>query len=94
MRPEVVIRRPLHTEKSVSDMQDTNKYHFEVDRRATKHDVRAAIEALFPGIKVASVNTQWVRGKTRRQRYVRGRTPDWKKAVIGLRQGDTIDIGY
>lgn len=94
MRPDEVIRRPLHTEKSVADMQSGNKYHFEVDRRAGKNDVRLAIEAMFDGVKVASVNTEWVKGKARRNRYVRGRTRNWKKAIIKLRQGDSIDIGY
>ncbi len=89
-----VIRRPLHTEKSVEDIRARNHYHFEVDRRATKNIIRQAVEELFPGVKVCSVNTQWVRGKYRRTRLVRGRTSDWKKAIVELRPGDTIDIGY
>ena len=89
-----VIRRPLHTEKSVADIRANNAYHFEVDARATKPVISRAIEELFPGVKVVSVNTVWTRGKTRRTGRVLGRTSDRKKAVVKLRAGDVIDIGY
>lgn len=89
-----IIKRPLHTEKSVEDIQDNNRYHFEVDRRASKTQVSHAIEELFPEVKVLSVNTAPIRGKTRRMGWVRGRTPDRKKAMVKLRPSDTIDIGY
>jgi large subunit ribosomal protein L23 len=89
-----LIVRPLHTEKNVNDMRDANTYHFEVDRRATKTQVRHAIEELFPGRKVVDVRTMTVRGKKRRTRRVIGVTKSWKKAVVKLRPGDTIDIGY
>ena len=94
MESHEVIRKPLHTEKSVGDIRANNQYHFEVDRRATKHDVRRAIEDLFPDVKVCAINTQWVRGKHRRWRYTRGQTRSWKKAIVKLRSGDNIDIGY
>ena len=89
-----VIKRPLHTEKSVTDIRRTNQYHFEVDGRATKHDVRRAIQQLFPAVHVSSVNVLWVKPKPRRWRYTRGQTKSWKKAIVKLRSGDTIDIGY
>ena len=89
-----VIKKPLHTEKSVESMRERDQYHFRVDRRATKHDIRRAVEEIFPDVAVRSVNTQWVKGKTRRLRWRRGRTKDWKKAIVQLRPGDTIDIGY
>ena len=89
-----IIIRPLHTEKSVDAMRANNQYHFEVDRSATKYDIRRAIEELFPAVKVRCVNTQWVRGKVRKMRWTRGQTKDWKKAIVQLRPGDTIDIGY
>ena len=94
MDSHYVIQRPLHTEKSVADMRGTNQYHFEVHRRATRTDVKRAVEELFPGVKVRSVNVLWVRGKTRRVSWVRGRTSDWKKAIVKLRPGDTINIGF
>ena len=89
-----LIVRPLHTEKNVNDIRDANTYHFEVDRRATKTQVRHAIEELFPGRKVVDVRTLTVRGKKRRTRRVVGVTKSWKKAIIKFRPGDTIDIGY
>jgi large subunit ribosomal protein L23 len=89
-----LIVRPLHTEKNVNDIRDANTYHFEVDRRATKTQIRHAIEELFPGRKVVDVRTITVRGKKRRTRRVIGVTKSWKKAIIKLRPGDTIDIGY
>ena len=89
-----IIKRPLHTEKSVDDIRANNQYHFEVARQATKHHVRRAIEELFPGVRVRSVNMMWVRGKTRRSGRIQGKTADWKKAIVKLRSGDNIDIGY
>lgn len=89
-----IIIRPLHTEKNVNDMRNANTYHFEVDRRATKTQVRSAIQELFPGRRVADVRTITVRGKKRRSRLIVGMTRSWKKAIVRLRAGDTIDIGY
>ena len=94
MDSHYVIRRPLHTEKSVEDIRANNQYHFEVMRQAKKDDVRRAIEELFSGVKVLSVNMMRVRAKQRRWRWTRGKTRDWKKAIVKLRPGDTIDIGY
>lgn len=89
-----IIKRPLHTEKSVEDIRANNCYHFEVNRSATKTQVKDAIETLFSEVKVLSVNTAPIRGKTRRMGWVRGRTPDRKKAFVKIRPGDSIDIGY
>jgi len=89
-----VIKRPLHTEKSVSDMRVYQTYHFEVAPAASKNDVKRAVEELFEGVKVLSVRTSWVRGKQRRYRWTKGRTKDRKKAVVRLRPGDHIDLGY
>ena len=94
MRSDVIIRRPLHTEKSVAAIQNNNQYHFEVDRRANKHEIRRAVEAMFPGVRVSSVNTERVKGKARRLGRMSGHTKDWKKAIVKLRSGDNIDIGY
>ena len=94
MDSHYVIRRPLHTEKSVEDIRANNQYHFEVMRQARKNDVRRAIEELFSGVRVLSVNMMRVRAKQRRWRWTRGKTRVWKKAIVKLRPGDTIDIGY
>ncbi|KPK65612.1 MAG: 50S ribosomal protein L23 [Planctomycetes bacterium SM23_32] len=89
-----IIVRPLHTEKSVDDIRGANTYHFEVDARATKTQIRHAVEELFPGRRVADVRTTNVKGKRRRVRWRVGTTRSWKKAIVRLRPGDTIDIGY
>lgn len=89
-----VIIKPLHTEKSVNDMRANNTYHFEVARRATKSQIRHAVEELFPGRKVTDVRTVSVKGKRRRVKFNVGTTRAWKKAIVKLRAGDSIDIGY
>ncbi len=89
-----IIRRPLHTEKSVDDIRANNTYHFEVDPRASKTEIRHALEELFPGRRVVDVRTVTVSGKRRRVGFNVGWTADRKKAIVKLRPGDTIDIGY
>ena len=71
--------------------QRRNTYVFEVDLRANKIEIRHAIETLFE-VKVVSVNTTGVKGKVRRRGYVKGQKPDWKKAMVTLKEGDTIDV--
>lgn len=77
-----IIKRPIVTEQSMDHMED-NKYTFEVDKNATKPEIKAAIEEIF-GVKVEKVNTMNVRGKLKRQGVHQGRRPSWKKAVIKL----------
>ncbi|MBM2834623.1 MAG: rplW [Candidatus Brocadiaceae bacterium] len=88
-----IIKRPLRTEKSVADGEATNSYHFEVDLRANKIQIKKAVEKHFE-VKVQDVRTIVRKGKTRRVRFKLGRTKDWKKAVITLKEGSTIDFGY
>ena len=79
-----VIIRPVITEKSMESIAD-KKYVFEVAKDASKVEIRKAIEIVFPGVKVLSVNTMNVQGKAKRTRTMKyGRTSDWKKAVIRL----------
>jgi len=89
-----IVIKPLHTEKSVNDMNDANTYHFEVNPRASKMQIRRAIEELFPGCKVDEVRTLRVRGKSRRVGYSMGETKARKKAMVRLKAGHSIDIGY
>ncbi|MCK4283170.1 MAG: 50S ribosomal protein L23 [Candidatus Brocadiae bacterium] len=89
-----IVIGPLHTEKSVDDLRANNAYHFEVNTRATKSQIRHAIEELFPGCRVVDVRTMSVKGKRRRVRFSVGTTRERKKAIVKLRPGDTIDIGY
>lgn len=85
-----VLKKPLVTEKSTSLLQD-NKYTFEVDLKANKTEIKNAVESLFK-VKVEKVNTMHVKGKLKRVRQIQGRTPDRKKAIVTLKQGDKIEI--
>ena len=77
-----IIKRPIITEQSMSE-GELKKYTFEVDRRANKIEIAKAVEEIF-GVKVAKVNTMNYDGKKKRLRYVEGRRPNWKKAVVRL----------
>jgi large subunit ribosomal protein L23 len=83
-----IIIRPLLTEKSTF-LQRLNKYTFEVAKSATKIEIQKAIESLGR-CRVEKVNTLVVKGKVRRTRRGTGRTPDWKKAVVTLREGEAL----
>lgn len=87
MRVQDVIRRPLITEKSTLQRDDTNTVAFEVDRKANKVDVKRAVEAQFK-VKVAEVRIASMHGKVRRQGRFEGRRPDWKKAYVRLAEGE------
>jgi large subunit ribosomal protein L23 len=85
------IVRPIVTEQSSAAYQERGEYTFRVASDATKTSIRGAIEKLF-GVKVTNVWTSNQRGKNRRVGMAVGRRPHWKKAIVKLRQGDTIDI--
>ncbi len=85
------IVRPIVTEKSSAAYQDRGEYTFEVHPDANKIAIRQAVEQLF-GVKVTGVWTSNVRGKTRRVGKTAGHRPNWKKAIVKLREGDTIEI--
>jgi large subunit ribosomal protein L23 len=87
---EVVVR-PLITEKTSAAYQDRGEYTFEVHPDASKPQIRLAIEELF-GVKVTDVWTANQRGKEKRMGKSSGRRPNWKKAIVKLREGDTIEI--
>jgi large subunit ribosomal protein L23 len=80
------IVRPIVTEKSSVAYQERGEYHFEVHPEANKLAVKQAVEQLF-GVKVAGVWTSNQRGKTRRVGKTSGRRPNWKKAIVTLREG-------
>ena len=85
------IVRPIVTEQTSAAYQDRGEYTFRVASDATKTSIRGAIEKLF-AVKVTGVWTSNQRGKARRVGTALGRRPHWKKAIVKLRQGDTIDI--
>jgi large subunit ribosomal protein L23 len=89
MRATQVIRRPLITEKTTIAREAGEVVVFEVARDATKIDIRRAVETLF-GTKVASVRTQLMHGKFKRQGRFEGQRPDWKKAWVRLKAGEKV----
>jgi len=80
----------MRTEKG-GNLLAQNKYLFWVDRSSNKIEIRKAVEEIYK-VKVGSVNTLMVRGKLRRVRYQMGKTAEWKKAVVTLREGSKIDL--
>ena len=88
--PYSVILSPIRTEKGTR-MLPFNKYIFCADISANKIEIKHAIEEIYK-VKVKSVNTVIVGGKKRRVRFAEGKTPDWKKAIVTLKQGDKIDV--
>ena len=88
--PHEVIIRPIVTERSF-DQMSLNKYSFEVARSAPKEEIASAVETLF-NVHVKKVNTQWVKPKTKRVRYVTGKTRSWKKAIVTVADGEQIEI--
>lgn len=91
MNAQQVIIEPLVTERSMLMRDDQNKYAFRVHVRATKPEIRKAVEELFD-VKVVAVTTMNVIGKTKRLgRYV-GRRSAWKKAIVKVASGQKIEI--
>jgi large subunit ribosomal protein L23 len=91
MQSHYVIKRPILTEKSTYAMNERAQYSFEVDPRATKDDVKKAVEQLYK-VKVVGVNTQNRKGKERRLKYGVVTEPTTKKAIVRLAEGQTIDM--
>lgn len=84
-----IIRYPSITEKNTSLKENQNKYVFEVLRKATKPEIKEAVEKLF-SVNVLSVNTILVKGKKKRMGRNVGYRSDWKKAIIRIPEGQTI----
>jgi large subunit ribosomal protein L23 len=86
-----VIRRPMVTEKSTRQKEESRQYVFEVHRDANKIEIQSAVERLFK-VKVLQVRTSNVLGKVKRLGRKYGKRPDWKKAIVTLKEGDRIDF--
>lgn len=85
-----IIKTVRVTEKGTTQAEKFNQYTVVADRRANKLQIRSAVEELFK-VEVTRVNTLRVRGKARRQRTAQaGKTADWKKAIVTLKEGDKI----
>jgi large subunit ribosomal protein L23 len=90
MQPTHVIIRPVISEKTFA-LAEAGKYTFRIHDDAHKTEVRQAIEQLFD-VGVLEVRTAWVKSKPKRRGQTAGRTRRWKKAIVQVREGDTIPI--
>ena len=86
-----LIKRPLVTEKATDDTGKRNAYAFRVPRNVNKIEIKKAVEHLF-SVKVKSVNTLTVKSKWKIRGRSIGRTQEWKKAMVVLQEGQTIDV--
>ncbi len=86
-----VLKRPLVTEKCTAEADEHNRYSFEVDRRATKPEIKAAIEEVY-SVRVVAVATQMRKGVYRRTKTGENRSSDWKKATVQIHEEDRIEL--
>ena len=86
-----ILIRPVISEKGYEIQADNNCYVFEVRKDANKIEIRKAVEALF-NVHVEKVNTINVKGKPKRLGVFQGRRRSWKKAIVKLREGETIEF--
>ncbi|MEN6446076.1 MAG: 50S ribosomal protein L23 [Candidatus Cloacimonas sp.] len=89
IHPRNIIISPIITEKSSNQVQKQNTYSFKVSGNANKIEIKKAIERIF-AVKVLAVNTICYQGKPKSLGKYNGKRPDWKKAIVTLRKGDTI----
>ncbi|PWU20193.1 MAG: 50S ribosomal protein L23 [Bdellovibrio sp.] len=85
-----ILKKPLISEKNAV-LNAAGVYVFEVEREATKPDIKGAVEKFF-GVRVQSVRTVNCRGRAKANKYGRGRTPHWKKAMVKLAAGEKIAL--
>jgi len=90
MEARDIIIRPIISEKSY-DQIEQNRYTFQVDTRATKPQIARAVHEIFD-VTVTCVNTMRVHGKPKRQGYTSGHRSNWKKAIVTLKEGDSIEF--
>ena len=89
--PRTIVRRALISEKGTRLRESKNGYLFEVAQDANKIEIKKAIEAIF-SVKVDAVHTLRMHGKPKRLGRYAGHRSDWKKAVVTLRKGSTIEL--
>ncbi len=86
-----IVKRPIISEKSERNRELHRQFSFEVHREATKIQVKAAVETLY-NVHVTSVHTSVARGKNKRVGKNMGQRPNWKRAVVTLKDGETISL--
>jgi large subunit ribosomal protein L23 len=89
--PRSVILKPLVTEKGSRLREDGNKYLFSVVPDANKIEIKKAVQEIFD-VKVKDVQTLVMHGKVKRMGAFQGKRPDWKKAIVTLEEGQSIDL--
>lgn len=89
--PRSVVLKPLVTEKGSKLREEGNKYLFSVVSDANKIEIKRAVEEIF-NVKVRDVQTLVMHGKVKRMGAFEGKRPDWKKAVVTLEEGQSIDL--
>ncbi len=91
VNPIYILKKPVLTEKSTEAMNEFGRYTFEVDRRATKTEIRAAVEELY-GVHVEGIETRTLKGKLKRLKYGYVREKQLKTATVRLRDGESIEL--
>ena len=91
MRADTILRRPIVLTEKASLLKEKNQVVFEVARAANKAQIKDAVQSMF-GVNVLDVNTLVMRGKERRMGRGHAKTQNWKKAIITLKEGDSIDF--
>ena len=91
LHPNEVLLAPVVSEKSYAQIEDNNTYSFRIHPDAHKTQVRQAVEELF-GVTVLRVNVSKVQSKPKRRGMHKGTKPGWKKAIVQLKAGDSIEI--
>jgi large subunit ribosomal protein L23 len=89
-----ILQKPILTEKASALTEKSNRFTFRVDHRANKLQIKAAIEKMY-GVNIVALNTMVVDGKAKSRNtkggLVSGRSPKYKKAIVTLKDGETID---
>ena len=91
MHVEQVLLKPLLTEKSSIETENTNRYVFKVQRKANKYQIKDAVEKMFD-VKVVNVRTAVLPGKVKRAGRSVKKTASWKKAYIKIQEGQTLEL--
>ncbi len=86
-----ILKRPLVTEKSTTEKEESNKLFFEVDRRANKIEIKTAVEKIFK-VNVLDVTTMNIKGKRKRVGRFFTKESDWKKAVVKIEPGQRVEF--
>lgn len=89
--PIYIIKKPLLTEKSTEAMNEYGRYTFQVGRRATKTDIKGAIESLY-GVNVEGIQTRVLKGKNKRLKYGYVRETSVKTATVRIKEGEVIEL--